>query len=151
MNPAAAHQRLAQIVKARRVELGLSVRDIAKQAVIDRQTWTNLEAAARTLRTTNWSKVERVLGWGPGSIAAILDGGEPTYPRLHLTMDFGALSPIVRNLVVDLDYIAHMDVPATVKAVLTHCVFTVLREAEAEIAAGRQHAATTTTDDLVDA
>jgi transcriptional regulator with XRE-family HTH domain len=70
-------QRLASLAKERRQEQGLSVRQAADAADIARGTWTALEDGTRKTSDHNYRGIERALHWAPGSIAAILDGGDP--------------------------------------------------------------------------
>lgn len=70
-------EELAESIRDRRLLLGLSVRAAANEAGIDRETWTNAEAAKRQLSRRHWAGVERALRWAPGSISRILAGAEP--------------------------------------------------------------------------
>jgi transcriptional regulator with XRE-family HTH domain len=70
--------RLAEFVKRRRQALRLSTQKASEQAGISRQTWINVETAARKTNPANHGPIERVLGWTNDSIAAVLAGGEPT-------------------------------------------------------------------------
>ncbi|MFI2667882.1 helix-turn-helix domain-containing protein [Micromonospora carbonacea] len=65
-------------VRDRRVELGLSARAASQAAGIDRNTWSYLENGTRRTAEFNYAGIERALRWAPGSIRAILGGGEPT-------------------------------------------------------------------------
>jgi transcriptional regulator with XRE-family HTH domain len=69
---------LAKKVRARRVELGLSVRAAAQAADIDRNTWSYLEDGSRRTSEFKYAGIERALQWESGSVAAILEGREPT-------------------------------------------------------------------------
>lgn len=69
---------LARRVRARRVELGLSVRAAAQAAEMDRNTWSYLEDGSRRTSEFKYAGIERALQWAPGSVAAILEGREPT-------------------------------------------------------------------------
>lgn len=71
-------ERLGRLVYERRRALGLSIARAARDAGINRATWTAIEDASRDTETYNYGPVERVLGWASGSIDDILDGGEPT-------------------------------------------------------------------------
>lgn len=73
--------KLAECVRGRRLQLGLSVRTAADQAGVARGTWTALEEGSRRTADNNWAGIERSLGWAPGSIAAILSGGDPRMAR----------------------------------------------------------------------
>ncbi len=44
---------------------------------MNRATWTSAEASQRQLSEHRWAGMERALRWAPGSIANILEGGEP--------------------------------------------------------------------------
>jgi len=74
----ASRERLGTAVAARRRHLGMSVPEAARRSGLDRETWRHLEAGTRTLRSYNHSRVERALNWAPGSVEAILGGGDPT-------------------------------------------------------------------------
>lgn len=68
---------LAQHVISRRVELGYrSTRHLAKVAGITEKTMGRLELGY-SVRSGTLAAVERVLGWAPGSMDALLAGGEP--------------------------------------------------------------------------
>ena len=69
--------RLAEHVRRRRQDLGLSVRAAAARAGIDRGTWGTTENAERQLSQHLWLGVEQALSWAPGSVQAVLDGGDP--------------------------------------------------------------------------
>lgn len=71
-------RRLAEIIKTRRLERGLSTSKAAQAAGIDRATWSTAESGTRRTSEHNWAGIERALGWRTGSIAEILQGGEPT-------------------------------------------------------------------------
>lgn len=70
-------QRLARLVQERRREIGLSVRAAAQASGVARNTWIGVEDAARKTADSNYAGVERALQWEPGSVDAILAGGEP--------------------------------------------------------------------------
>jgi transcriptional regulator with XRE-family HTH domain len=72
-----SRERLADRVRKRRLELGLSVRAAAKAAGVDRATWGSLEDSTRATRTQYFAGIERALEWAAGSCEVILDGGEP--------------------------------------------------------------------------
>ncbi|WP_146755545.1 transcriptional regulator [Micromonospora saelicesensis] len=69
---------LARKVRARRVELGLSVRAAAQAAEMDRNTWSYLEDGSKKTAEFKYAGIERALQWEPGSVTAILDGRDPT-------------------------------------------------------------------------
>lgn len=56
--------------------LGLSPAEAAAQVGVSRQAWSAWERG--TVPTDkNWAAIERVLKWDRGSVAMILEGGEP--------------------------------------------------------------------------
>ncbi len=69
---------LAKRVRARRVELSLSVRAAAAAAEMDRNTWSYLEDGSRRTSEFKFAGIERALRWESGSVAAILEGRDPT-------------------------------------------------------------------------
>jgi hypothetical protein len=72
------HSRLAELIRTRRLSQRLSASAAARLADVDRDTWSSAEKGARRLREYNYSGFERALRWSPGSIEAVLAGGEPT-------------------------------------------------------------------------
>lgn len=70
-------ERLAQAIRTRRLALGLPVQRAAREAGVDRTTWIKAEAAERDIGDHTAAKIERQLGWRPGSIDKIRHGGEP--------------------------------------------------------------------------
>jgi hypothetical protein len=69
--------RLAEAIRERRTALGLSISAGAQAGGMNRETWTNAETAKRQLSEHRWAGMERALRWAPGSIAKILEGGDP--------------------------------------------------------------------------
>jgi hypothetical protein len=84
-----AIRRLAAAVKARRLELRLSLRKAADIAQVARNTWTSLEEGTRRTSETSYAAIEAVLHWAPGSIEQIKSGEQPTpltaFPRAQAT------------------------------------------------------------------
>lgn len=71
--------RVAAAVLARRVQLGLTQEDAAERGGLSATTWRLLENRAQSsYRRLTLAGVERALGWAAGSIAALLDGRDPT-------------------------------------------------------------------------
>lgn len=70
-------QRLGARVKAHRLQLYAS-RDAAAAAAdnMSKDTWQRVEEG-RPVRESTYAKVEKALGWAPGSCALIGEGGEP--------------------------------------------------------------------------
>jgi transcriptional regulator with XRE-family HTH domain len=73
----ANRRRLGELVKARRLHLGISVRQAAETAEIARNTWSDMEDGSRRTAEIKFPGIERVLQWQPGSIASIMLGDEP--------------------------------------------------------------------------
>ena len=79
MSPVLDHdfERLAQIARSRRADLGLALNDAnAKAAGMSKHTWQRVEKGL-PIRETNYVKIDGVLQWAPGSSLRILKGGEP--------------------------------------------------------------------------
>lgn len=73
-----ARKHLGEVVAARRARLGLSVTKAAERAGISRNTWSSVESGTKDTEAYVLGSIEGALYWEPGSIDAILDGGEPT-------------------------------------------------------------------------
>lgn len=71
---------LGDFVRARRLELRLSVRAAAKQAGVDRQTWQSLEDGTRATQDRVLPAVEEVLGMQSGALARQFGGDEAVAP-----------------------------------------------------------------------
>jgi transcriptional regulator with XRE-family HTH domain len=82
--PMANYQRLAQYVKARRVELGLRQSDLGVSAARVSQTERGEHAPLSDLSS---GAICKALGWAPGSIDRILRGEEPVlvFDRTEVT------------------------------------------------------------------
>lgn len=70
-------QRLGRLVGQRRQALGLSLSEAARQAGVNRATWTGIEQRGTEAEDYTLARVEQVIGWKPGSVQAVLAGGEP--------------------------------------------------------------------------
>lgn len=70
-------ERLAHLVRQRRLELGLGIEPAARLAGMSKDTWKKVEAARDDLRATSYTGIERALRWAPGSCTRVLEGGEP--------------------------------------------------------------------------
>lgn len=72
-----ARQRLAELARRRRTELGLALNDAnAKAAGTSKGTWQRVERG-QAIRDTNYKKIDRLLQWAPRSCLDVLDGGDP--------------------------------------------------------------------------
>ena len=65
-------------VVERRTTLGMNQRDLAMRADVTPATLRSLEQDRRWPQDVNRAKIEQALGWAPGSLEVIRDGGEPT-------------------------------------------------------------------------
>ncbi|GAA2070986.1 helix-turn-helix domain-containing protein [Williamsia deligens] len=64
-------------VGLRRRALGLDVAELARTAGVDAKTIRSMEGGDRWPRDSTVAKIERALGWEPGSVEAVANGGEP--------------------------------------------------------------------------
>lgn len=69
--------KLGDAMRQRRAELRLSTRKAALAAGIDWNTWGSAEKGNR-IRDAGFPGIEEALGWSPGSVRAVLAGGEPS-------------------------------------------------------------------------
>lgn len=105
--------RLGELVSKRRRELGLSISAAARNAGIDRATWTGTERGARRTEAYNFAGIERALTWEPGSIDRILTGGEPAPADQHPA---AAPEPAPDfDLKEEIDRVLRLDYPASTK------------------------------------
>ncbi|MFJ7525208.1 hypothetical protein ACIQ1S_09795 [Streptomyces griseus] len=73
--------RLATAARKRRHDLGLALNDKnAKAAGTSKGTWQRVERG-EGIRPTNYTKIDGLLQWAPGSCRAIINGGEPMESR----------------------------------------------------------------------
>lgn len=71
-------QRLAACMDTRREDLRLTWAEVAKKAGVSRETLRQIRNGEGEIRPLTRRGIEDALGWAPGSITAILAGGEPT-------------------------------------------------------------------------
>lgn len=69
-------QRLGARVKAHRLQHYASRDAAATAADISKDTWQRVEEG-RPVRESTYVKIDRALGWAPGSCVIVGDGGEP--------------------------------------------------------------------------
>lgn len=69
-------QRLGARVKAHRLQLYASRDAAASAAGISKDTWQRVEEG-RPVRESTYVKVDKALGWAPGSCTLVGEGGEP--------------------------------------------------------------------------
>lgn len=75
--PREARARLDDLMEQRRLELGLSWRDVALRAGVAYETVRAARAGDGGISPLTASGLERALGWQAGSVKRILDGGDP--------------------------------------------------------------------------
>lgn len=68
-------------IKARRLQLGLSVAEAARRAGVDRKTWSAWEKDASIPDDRNHRLIDEFCEWGAGSAQAVLDGRPPRLRR----------------------------------------------------------------------
>lgn len=71
-------QRLAELVRQRRIALDLTQTDVAARGGPSDTTLGKVESAVGTPNRQTLMKLDVGLGWTPGSARRVLDGGEPT-------------------------------------------------------------------------
>ncbi|MEU0354931.1 helix-turn-helix transcriptional regulator [Streptomyces cyaneofuscatus] len=71
------YEALGRAVREARVRQGMTQTQLAEVAGVSRATLQNLERGGK-LRSLNLVKIESVLGWAPGSVQALLEGGAPS-------------------------------------------------------------------------
>ncbi|MEV6614232.1 hypothetical protein AB0N31_10490 [Streptomyces sp. NPDC051051] len=69
--------RLAQYIERRIAALALEYAEVCRRAEISDETLGKIRKGMKA-RGSTYLKLERALEWGRGSIASVLDGGEPT-------------------------------------------------------------------------
>jgi hypothetical protein len=79
-----ARKRLAQIMDARRLELGLTWQDVAEQGDVSLRALSNARAGDNEIRALTRAGIEKGLRWPQGTVTVILAGGEPAPHREHL-------------------------------------------------------------------
>jgi transcriptional regulator with XRE-family HTH domain len=70
---ASGHERLSEIVRERRMELGLSITAVAEIAGLSKDTFKKVEAA-QPIRESSYAKVDKALRFAPGSCRDVLEG-----------------------------------------------------------------------------
>jgi len=117
---------LGRAIRARRTRLGLSVSAAAREAGLDRGTWTAVENATRQAEQHTYGVIERVLHWQPGSIYEILEGGHAvpveeveTTAKVFTTPEVSARLRLSdedrRRLQAEIDRIERMPIDASAK------------------------------------
>jgi transcriptional regulator with XRE-family HTH domain len=74
--------RLGRVVAVERARQRFTVEALALHSGLGMRTLQSIESGSRTgYRHTTLSRLEAALGWQPGSVAAVLAGGDPTRDR----------------------------------------------------------------------
>jgi len=75
---AANLKRLGAAIRARRAELdGATQAELSRAAGISETTW-NIAERGMAVSARSRQRIARALGWTPGSVDVVLDGGDPT-------------------------------------------------------------------------
>jgi transcriptional regulator with XRE-family HTH domain len=69
------YQRLAEVVRDRRLELGMTIAAVAEAASMSKDTYKRVEAA-QPIRETNYVKIDKALHLAIGSCIDVLGGAE---------------------------------------------------------------------------
>lgn len=99
--------RLGQLAKRRRLERGLSMASASDLAGVARNTWATMETGERQVAERVHASIERALSWSPGSIAAVLAGGDPA----ELEIDATPRAPSL-DLLTEAERIGALPLPA---------------------------------------
>lgn len=72
------YEALEAAMESRRVELRMSWRDVSREAGLSYEGLRAIRRGDRNPNAVTKRGIEVALRWAPGSVDAILDGGEPT-------------------------------------------------------------------------
>jgi transcriptional regulator with XRE-family HTH domain len=107
------HERLAGAIDARRLQLGLSWVQLSEASGVSDVTLRNIRRGRSEPNALTAHKIETALGWAPGSVEALYEGGQATpaaqlreqYPEAYARgyeaaqrLDDGALSAVLRSV-----------------------------------------------------
>jgi len=107
------HERLDAAIGDRRLQRGISWTTLATQVGVSESALRNIRRGRNLPSDLTKHRLEEALAWAPGSIDAILGGGEPTtrdelqdrYPntynqgyQLAQNLDQGTLAAILRSI-----------------------------------------------------
>lgn len=108
-------ERLARLVVAARVAHGMHTREqLAKAADFSTRFLGDIERARRTNYDPIYlARLEKALGWLPGSVDAILEGGEPT--RIPAGDEDTATADEFADLELEVRMILEWDLPDSVR------------------------------------
>lgn len=76
--PMRPHERLDGAIGARRLQRGISWTTLATQVGVSESALRNIRRGRNLPSDLTKHRLEDALGWAPGSVDAILEGGEPT-------------------------------------------------------------------------
>ncbi|MDU0349085.1 helix-turn-helix transcriptional regulator [Actinomyces sp. MRS3W] len=116
---------IAEAMRARREELGLSVREVAARAGVSEQTWRNYEAGRTQVRGDKQIGVWEALAWEPptawdglADLAAMLQGGGPMSEDLGDLEDYlGSMEEEAAQAAADLPIPDWDDIPTVLSEV----------------------------------
>jgi len=74
-------RRLGELIEERRLDLRLRLRDLADVSGLSTETLRQIKAGSGGLRPLTKRALEEALRWAPGSVDAILAGGDPAEAR----------------------------------------------------------------------
>lgn len=95
MGDTSDYQHLAQLVRMRRMELGLSITAAAEAAGLAKDTYKRVEAA-QPIREVSYAKIDSALGFDSGSCRAVLSGADAVKvvePQLDLRVHHLRIPP----------------------------------------------------------
>lgn len=121
--------RLGSLIRQRRLELRLSEREAVKLAAIARNTWSGAEKGRTRTAEHNWPGIEQALRWAPGSIEAILAGGEPTIEESQRPP---SRVPTGDELADEIERIRHLPISAAARRRMIETIVSLFEEAAAE-------------------
>jgi transcriptional regulator with XRE-family HTH domain len=90
-------QRLDQVMNTRRLDLGITWRDVASRAGLSYEALRRLRTGDGGIRDLTAAKISRALEWTPGSVDAVLGGGEPAPAAAREAAEGDATVTILRG------------------------------------------------------
>jgi len=65
------------MVNERRIELGMSKRQVITKAEVGNKQWLALENDGTAVADHMWARMAKAIGWSPRSFRQVLAGGDP--------------------------------------------------------------------------
>jgi transcriptional regulator with XRE-family HTH domain len=127
-------ERLGDLVRRRRMALGLSERAAASQVPMSRNTWSALEGGTKRTSAHKYAAVERVLCWAAGSIEVILTGGDPVETA-------AAGPPAADRLTAEIERIKSLPLPVESRLAMLRALIELYAEAADDTEPGIEHLA----------